>query len=269
MSLTFPYCLDRVRDATLAQEAILQSAAKIFADAIAPGGVVHVYANGHSRIAVEEMCVRMGALTGFRAILQEGLTNFTDVAGPNGIRLCQSIEKVEGLGAKLLEEIDVAPAEPLLVISATGQTQAAVDIAREWIRRYPDNPLICLCSVEQSDQGKPKHSCGMNLSHLARRARTGVLIDNAMPLGDTSVVVEGNHDTYPVCPLSSIGAVTVVQSLNELTIRELDRRGIRHHVLRNMHLFDTRDAYNAWIRDERKRYARAMNNPDRIEPLQT
>ena len=268
MSLTFPYHLDRVRDAMIAQQPALEKAAKIYADAIAAGGVVHVYANGHSRIAVEEMCVRMGALTGFRAILQAGLTTFTDVTGPNGIRICQTIEKVEGLGAKLLDDVDVAPAEPLVVISATGQTQAAVDIADEWLRRYPDNPLICLCSVEQSDQGTPKHSCGMNLSHLARRARIGILIDNAMPLGDTSVVVEGNHDTYPVCPLSSIGAVTVVQSLNELTIRELDRRGIRHHVLRNMHLFDTRDTYSAWIRDERKRYARALNNPDRIGPRQ-
>ncbi|HYD84720.1 MAG TPA: SIS domain-containing protein, partial [Opitutus sp.] len=235
-------------------------------DTIAAGGLVHVYANGHSRVAVEELVIRMGALTGFHPILQTGLTTFTDVVGPNGIRLCQSIEKIEGLGEKLLQEFDVAPGEPLLAISATGQTQAAVDIAAAWLKRYPENPLIVLCSVAQSDQGTPKHSCGKNLTHLARAAKRGFILDNGMPLGDTSVTLEGKTGTYSVCPLSSIGAVSLVQCLNELTIRELDRRGIAHHVLRNMHLNDTRDTYDAWIRDQRTRYARALNNPAATKP---
>jgi hypothetical protein len=88
-----------------------------------------------------------------------------------------------------------------------------------------------------------------------------------MPIGDTSVLVEGETGTYPVCPLSSIGAVSVVQCLNELTIRELDRRGLSHHVLRNMHLKDTRDTYDAWIRDQRTRYARALHNPLAVQPI--
>lgn len=92
------------------------------------------------------------------------------------------------------------------------------------------------------------------------------LLDNAMPLGDTSVRVAGRTDTYPICPLSSIGALAVIQSLNELTVRELDGRGVRHHVLRNMHLGDTRDSYAAWIRDQRRRYARALHRPDTPSP---
>ena len=87
-----------------------------------------------------------------------------------------------------------------------------------------------------------------------------------MPLGDTSVTVEGQEATYQVCPLSNIGALTIVQSLNELTLRELDRRGVRHHVLQNMHLRDTEDTYDAWLRDQRKRYSRALHNPRREEP---
>jgi uncharacterized phosphosugar-binding protein len=264
--LTFPNQLDRVRDTLRAQADQLRAVASLYADAIAAGGVVHVYANGHSRVAIEEMVIRMGALTGFHPILQVGLTTFTDVVGPNGIRLCQTLEKVEGLGRKLLMEFDVAPGEPLLAISATGQTQAAVDMAQAWLTCYPENPLIVLCSVEQSDRGAPKHSCGQNLTHLARAAKHGHILDNGMPLGDTSVLVEGRTGTYPVCPLSSIGAVSVVQCLNELTIRELDRRGVAHHVLRNMHLKDTRDTYDAWVSDQRCRYARALHNPAAVAP---
>ena len=69
MNLTFPLQLDRIRDGVLAQQSRLIAVAKCFADAIAAGGLVHVYANGHSRVTVEEMCVRMGALTGFHPLL--------------------------------------------------------------------------------------------------------------------------------------------------------------------------------------------------------
>jgi uncharacterized phosphosugar-binding protein len=264
--LTFPDQLIKVHTVLKVQESTLQAVAVIYADAIAAGGLIHVHANGHSRVAVEEMCIRMGALTGFHPILQVGVNSFTDVLGPNGIRLCQTLEKVENLGMQLLREFDVAPGEPLLVVSATGQTQVAVDIAQAWLARYPDNPLIVLCSVAQSDQSPPKHSCGKNLTHLAREAKRGFILDNGMPVGDTTVEVAGQAGTYRVCPLSSIGAVGVVQCLNELTVRELDRRGLTHHVLRNMHLKDTRDTYDAWIRDQRERYARALHNPAAVKP---
>lgn len=258
----FPDQLDRVRDALRAQETALRTVASLFANAIAAGGLVHVYANGHSRLAVEELCVRMGALTGFHPILQVGLTTFTDVVGPNGLRLNQSFEKVEGLGDLLLQEFDAAPGEPLLAISATGQTTVAVDIALAWRRRYPTNPLVLLCSREQARVGAPKHSAGKTFWHLAQEGGAIVhLLDNAMPLGDTTLLVEGATDTYPVCPLSSIGAISVVQCLNELTIRALDARGVRHPVLRNMHLRDTRASYDAWLRDQRRRYARALHQP--------
>jgi uncharacterized phosphosugar-binding protein len=261
LPLTFPHQLDRVKDNLRAQAGTLREVARVFADAIGAGGLVHVYANGHSRVAVEELCVRMGALTGFHALLQVGLTTFTDVVGANGLRLNQTIEKVEGLGAQLLSEYDFAPGEPLLVVTATGTTAAAVDIAREWVRRFPGNPLIGLCSRAQSEQAIPKHSSGENLHHVLARASRGILLDNGMPVGDTSVTVDGGTGTYPVCPVSTIGAVSIVQCLNELTLRELDRRGIAPHVLRNMHLRDTRSTYDEWLRDQRVRYARALHNP--------
>lgn len=266
-TLLFPEQLNRVRDALRAQQGTLAAVARLFADAIGAGGLVHVYANGHSRLAVEELCIRMGALTGFHPLLQAGLTTFTDVLGPNGIRINQTIERVEGLGSKLLDEFDVGQGEPLVAISATGQTTAAVDMALAWRQRYPSNPLILLCSREQAQRGAPKHSSGKTFWHVAEDGGARVhLLDNAMPLGDTTLIVDGATGTYPICPLSSVGALSVIQCLNELTLRELDRRGIAHHVLRNMHLADTRDTYNDWLRDQRRRFSRALNRPDALPP---
>jgi len=267
MELTFPIQLDRIRDGVLAQEKTLCEVAKCFADAIGIGGLVHIYANGHSRIAVEELCVRMGALTGFHPLLSQALANFTDVVGADGLRLNQAIEKVEGLGAKILDEFEFSASEPLVVVSATGQTQAAVDIALEFNRRYPNNPLIAITSLQQSREGTPKHSSQKTLYHVIKQAQKGFLIDNCMPMGDVSITVQGQEQAYQVCPLSSIGALTVVHSLNELTIRELVRRGQKHFVLQNMHIGQTQVNYDDWLADQRKRYARALSNPARLVPI--
>ena len=263
---TFPLQLDRVRDCLLAQSDTLHAVAEAYADAIAAGGVVHVYANGHSRVAVEEMCVRMGALTGFHPLLSVHLSTFTDVVGPSGLRVAQAIEQVEGLGAKILDEVSIRPVAPLVVISATGQTAAAVDIALEFIRRYPSNPLIVIASLTQASQAQPKHSSGKTLYHVAREAKRGFFLDNGMPMGDVTTTVAGPTGTYNVCPLSSIGALAIVQSLNELTIRALDKRGVRHHVLANMHLGQTQNNYDAWLVDQRRRYSRALYESETAGP---
>jgi len=264
--LTFPTRLDRVRDGVLAQADTLRQVAAHYADAIQNDGLIHVYANGHSRVAVEEMVVRMGALTGFHPLLAHALSNFTDVVGADSLRLCQAVEKVEGLGAVLLDEVDIGPRDVFVVISATGQTQAAVDFALEASRRYPNHPLVCIASKEQASQAAPKHSCGKTLWHIAQEHEPGYFLDNCMPMGDLTTRVDGRTGNYVICPLSSIGALTLVQSLNELTLRELDRRGHKHIVLQNMHLGGYGVNYDEWLGDQRRRYARAMHNPNAVKP---
>lgn len=267
--LTFPDQLDHVRDAMRAQETQLEAVAKLYADAIESGGLIHLYANGHSLMTVSETVVRMGALTGFRPILADGLTSFVDVVGSNGIRMCQYFEKYEGVGAKLLDEIDFGPKDVMVVISATGQTQAAVDTALEFNRRYPDLPLVAIASIEQSSQSPPKHSSGKTLYHVVQEAKHGYHLDNGMPVGDLSTHFEGQTGSYMICPLSSIGAFSVTHCLNELTLRELDRRNYPHTVLQNMHLGQTGVNYDEWVRNQRARFAKATHNPDRLEPIPT
>lgn len=258
-TLTFPQGLERIRAGVMAQAGALAETAEAFADAIEHGGLVHVYANGHSRIAAEEAIVRLGALTGFHPLLAPGLATFDAVVGARGIRVNQAMERVEGMGAVLLGEVDVGPHDVLLAVSATGTTPAAVDVALEFTRRYPSHLLVALTSKTQSRDAGPKHSSGMTLYHVVAQAERGILLDNCMPMGDLSVTIDGATGRYQVGPLSSVGALTVIQSLNELTVRALDARGYRPHVLGNMHLGDVAESYEAWVRDERERYARALS----------
>lgn len=258
--LTFPYQLERIKESVLAQSETLQQVAKLFADALQEDGLVHLYANGHSRIAVEEWVVRMGALTGFHPLLTPGLVSFTDVVGSAGIRVNQNIERIEGISPTILDEFDVGPKDVLVVISATGTTVAAVDIALAWDKHYPSLPMVMIASKTQSSQASAKHSSGKNLIHIAQERANTFFLDNGMPLGDLTTQIESSFGTYQVCPISTIGAVTLVQSLNELTLRELISRGVKHPVLQNMHLNDTQDTYDKWLRDQRRRYAKATHN---------
>src|SRR5687768_18315093 len=115
IELTFPQQLDAVKNNLIRQTDLLKQVAKVYANAIGNGGMVHIYANGHSRVTVEETAVRMGALTGFHPLLSVGLTTFTDVIGSDGLRICQFFEKVEGSGKQLLGEVDFGPHDALLV----------------------------------------------------------------------------------------------------------------------------------------------------------
>lgn len=265
-TLTFPNHLDIVKQSVLRQSGLLKKVSKVYADAIEAGGTVHVYANGHSRVSVEELVVRMGALSGFHPLLSSSIATFTDVVGPNGLRINQFFERVEKSGAQLLAEVDFGKNDALLIITATGTTIAAVDIALEFTRQYAGLPLIAIASAHQSRHAAPAHSSGKNLWHVIADYNCGYFIDNGMPYGDLAIEFTGNTGTYRVCPLSSIGALTVIQSLNELTIKELDSRNISHLVLKNMHLDNTSDNYEEWLRDQRKRYALSINNPDRVVP---
>ncbi|NMH87967.1 sugar isomerase domain-containing protein [Flavivirga algicola] len=267
MNLEFPDQLDKIKEGLRAQENELKEVARIYADAIASGGMVHVYANGHSRQSVEETVIRMGALTGFNPILTDAIITFNDVTGPNGIRVDQFYEKVEGIGKILLKEVQFGPKDVLVVVTATGTTAAAVDMALEFSKQYPGLKIVGIASKVQSAGAAVKHSCGKNLIHIIEENPNGYFIDNSMPYGDLSVKIEGKTDTYHVCPLSTVGAISVAQCLNELTVRELDHRGIKHHVLRNMHIADTTDNYDEWLDDQRKRYALGTYNPNRVIPI--
>jgi uncharacterized phosphosugar-binding protein len=195
-----------------------------------------------------------------------GLVSFEGVIGTHGIRVNQGIEHKEGLGAKIFDEVDVGAKDVLVAISATGTTQAAVDAALEFSRRYPENPLVAIACLEQARDAEPKHSSGKTLFHVIAEARYGTFLDNGMPYGDLTTKVEGQKRSYMVAPLSSIGALTIVQCLNELTIQELDARGIVHPVLQNMHLANTEDNYDEWLRDQRRRFARTIDHPSPLKP---
>src|SRR5581483_6493881 len=97
------------------QAAELERASRLCADAIAAGGLVHLFGTGHSRIPVEEMFPRYGSYPGFHPIVELSMTFHTEVVGSNGQRQAMFIERVPGLAEVILSNFRFAPSDVMIV----------------------------------------------------------------------------------------------------------------------------------------------------------
>src|SRR3954468_5883454 len=124
------------------------AAPRLCADAIAAGGLVHLFGTGHSRIPVEEMFPRYGSYPGFNPIVELSMTFHTQVVGANGQRQAMFIERMPGLAETILSNFTFGPSDVLIVFSAGGTTAVPVEMARG--ARARGMRVIAVTSVEQS-----------------------------------------------------------------------------------------------------------------------
>src|SRR5664279_2105108 len=103
-----------------AQESEMKKAAKLFADTILAGRMVHVFGSGHSRIMVEEMWPRYGSFPGFNPIVELSLTYHNNVTGTNGQRQAMFLENVSGLAERILRNFNLNEKDCALVVSSSG-----------------------------------------------------------------------------------------------------------------------------------------------------
>ncbi|HEX5616905.1 MAG TPA: SIS domain-containing protein [Solirubrobacteraceae bacterium] len=210
--------LDRVAD----QDAELERAADICADAIGSGGLVHTFGTGHSRIAVEEMFPRYGSYPGFHPIVELSMTFHTQVVGANGQRQAMFIERMEGLGEVILRNFDLRPPDAMMVFSAGGTGAVPIEVARG--ARERGLAVIAITSVAATEAGESTHSTGTRL-----RDHADVLLDLRTPPADALVTIDG-LDT-PVGPGSTIAAVAIANEVKVRTAARLVERGAMPPVL--------------------------------------
>ncbi|SRR6266511_5215988 len=209
--------LDRIE----AQSAEIDAATGLCADAIAGGGLVHLFGTGHSRIPVEEMFPRYGSYPGFNPLVELSMTFHTQVVGTNGQRQAMFIERVEGLAERILANFDLGPPDVMMVFSASGLSAVPIEMALG--ARERGLKVIAVTSLAQSHAGEATHRAGRLLDHA------DVVLDLATPPGDAMVHVEG-LDT-PVAPGSSLAAVALVNEVKARTAALLVERGAMPPVL--------------------------------------
>lgn len=184
----------------------IEQASRWSADAIAAGGLVHLFGSGHSRIPVEEMFPRYGSYPGFHPMVELSMTFHTEVVGSNGQPQAMFIERVEGLAEVILSGFHFGPHDVMIVFSASGRAAVPVEMAIG--ARERGMRVVAVTSLAESEASGATHHSGRLFEN------SDLVIDIGTPPGDALVSLEGLE--YPVGPGSTLANATVV---NEIKVR--------------------------------------------------
>ena len=240
--------LDRVSE----QDAELERAADVCAEAIGAGGLVHLFGSGPSRIAVEEMFPRYGSYPGFHPIVELSMTFHTQVVGANGQRQAMFIERMEGLGEVVLRNFDLRPPDAMMVFSASGLGAVPIEVALGARRR--GLAVVAVTSLAATEAGESSHSSGSRL-----RDHADVVLDLCTPPADALVAVDG-LDT-PVGPGSTIAAVALANEVKVRTAARLVERGSLPPVITSASVVgadESRRLFDAAYAEHARRAARVL-----------
>ena len=239
--------LDRLEE----QSDAIAKVARACADAIAAGGLVHLFGTGHSRIPVEEMFPRYGSYPGFNPIVELSMTFHTQVVGSNGQRQAMFIERTPGLAETILSNFELRPTDVLMVFSASGLSAVPIEMALGGRRRGVT--VVAVTSVAQSLAREPTHEAGRLLDNA------DVVLDLGTPPGDALVSIVG-LDT-PVAPGSTLAAVALVNEIKAQTAALLVQRGAMPPVLTSAALVGpevSAELFDAAYAEHARRYARSL-----------
>jgi uncharacterized phosphosugar-binding protein len=228
-------------------------AASMCADAIADGGLVHLFGTGHSRIPLEEMFPRYGSFPGFHPIAELSMTFHTQVVGANGQRQAMFIERAEGLGEVILSNFTFGERDVMMVFSTGGSTAVPIEVAIG--ARERGMAVIAVTAVAHSMASDSGHTSGTRLLDHA-----DVVIDLGIPPGDSLVEIEGAD--VRVGPGSTIANVAVVNAIKVATASMLHDRGSLPPVLTGAQLVGAdkaNAAFDAAYTDHARRLARALS----------
>jgi uncharacterized phosphosugar-binding protein len=238
-------------DALEGQAEAISRVAQACADAIAAGGLVHLFGTGHSRIPVEEMFPRYGSYPGFNPIVELSMTYHTQVVGSNGQRQAMFIERVPGLAEAILANFEFLPTDAIIVFSASGLTAVPIEMAVGARRR--GLTVVAVTSVAQSLAGEPRHEAGRLLDNA------DIVLDLGTPPGDALVAID-NLDT-PVAPGSTVAAVLLVNEIKSQTAALLVERGAMPPVLTSPAVVGKEASaalFDAAYAEHARRYARSL-----------
>jgi len=186
------------------QQHQIREAARLFANTILAGRMVHIFGSGHSRILVEEMWPRYGSFPGFNPIVELSLTFHNLVVGANGQRQAMFLENVSGLAERILRNFDLKEIDTALLISSSGCNVVPIKIEEGFRRR--NIKVVSIISKLHSEKSVSKRSDGKKLGDFS-----DLVLDTGAPVGDAMVYVPG-LDT-PVAPGSTLGGTLLVNCI--------------------------------------------------------
>jgi uncharacterized phosphosugar-binding protein len=198
----------------------IEAAAKVMANCIATGGVVHVFGSGHSHMMAEEVFHRAGGLIAFNAMLDINLTSF-------GTLKASMVERAEGYATVILDSFDVRPGEVVVIVSNSGINPVPIDLAVEAGRTGAST--IAITSANNYRSAESRHSSGKKLAEV-----TDLTIDSHVPVGDAILALDGLN--APVAASSTALGAALMNAIVAQTAEELLASGYQPPVIVSMNV---------------------------------
>ncbi len=213
----------------------IRQAAVMCADALASGGVIHIFDSGH--LVSRELIFRAGGLAAL-ANLDIALT-----VG-NGVRTRAALPDDPALSYAYIQHIfasnQLRKGDVLFVGSVSGKTANVVELALQG--RAHGLTVIALTALAYSPKLASDHPSGKHLYEAA-----DLTLDNGAPYGDAMLAVDGLP--YSICPASGIGAAAVMWAVVAGIVEELLARGLTPTVLPSINLPDGKAVVDAAVAD--------------------
>lgn len=194
------------------QEANVEQAARVFADALKQGGMLQAFGSGHSQAGASELCYRAGGFIPTKQIKEPASGAY---------------EHIEGVGTSFMKKVDVREHDVVVLISNSGRNPLPIEIAMGATAKGAK--VIAITSLEASKKLSSKHSSGKNLYQVA-----DVVLDNCVADGDATIELEG-LDTK-ICGMSSITTAILIQAVCLRTAQMLIAEGIVPPVFKSQNI---------------------------------
>lgn len=200
-------------DAIRADPDPIIQAAKLCADAIARGGVVHIFDSGH--MVSSELIRRAGGLVAYAPLTFSLTVN-------NDVKTRADAAADETLSYAYIEHVfqtnQLRPGDVLIAGSVSGKTANVVELALQ--AKAHNLTVIALTAPAYSSRLVSEHPSGKRLFEIAE-----LVLDNKAPYGDAMLEVEGLD--YPALPASGLGAAITLWAMSAALIEELQARGLK------------------------------------------
>lgn len=192
------------------EEESLERASDYVAEAMEKGGFEYVFGTGHSMLVALEVFFRAGGLVRVYPIIDLSLLGV-----PSAVR-ASILEKLPNYAKSLVESTPILPNSVLVVVSNSGKNAVPVELAHSFKERGVK--VVAITSVKYSMSLKPENSLGKRLYEVA-----DVVIDNKIPEGDVTYVINDYVKTFPI---STIVNSFILHAVNVRAAEKLLEKGI-------------------------------------------
>jgi len=187
-------------------------AARMVAESIAKGGILHTFGSGHSHMISEEAFFRAGGLVPVNAILDQRLLFLEGAAEST------QAERESGYAETLLASENVQPEDVAIIISNSGRNAVPIEMALAMKARGVK--VIAITSALYSARLRSRHSSGKRLFELA-----DLTIDNCVPEGDA--VLDLPDTSQRIGPSSTIAGVAIMNAITVEACLILKNTGLK------------------------------------------